>query len=124
VHTPIKAAHYLRNQLKLLVADAVTVKLVSTAKFHANREFRRIRPPCKILKADTRAILKAFHQIPYATEQGIISAKQGILAQEQGKFFRQTGNHRRMIYSTHIHRLDPAPISDKLRVDLSRPFNT
>jgi hypothetical protein len=39
---------------------------------------------CEILNADTRAISKAFSQIPYATEQGIISAEQGILAQEQG----------------------------------------
>jgi hypothetical protein len=36
------------------------------------------------LKASTRAISKAFSQIPYVTEQGIISAEQGILAQEQG----------------------------------------
>jgi len=28
----------------------------------------------------------AFSQIPYATEQGIISAEQGILVQEQGIF--------------------------------------
>jgi hypothetical protein len=41
---------------------------------------------CEILKANTRAISKAFSQIPYATEQGIISAEQGILAQEQGIF--------------------------------------
>jgi hypothetical protein len=27
-----------------------------------------------------------FSQIPYATEQGIISAEQGILVQEQGIF--------------------------------------
>jgi hypothetical protein len=33
---------------------------------------------CKILKANTRAISKAFSHIPYATEQGIISAEQGI----------------------------------------------
>jgi hypothetical protein len=49
-----------------------------------NREFCRIRPLCEILKADTRANSKAFSQIPYATEQGIILAEQGILAQEQG----------------------------------------
>jgi hypothetical protein len=36
------------------------------------------------LKADTRANSKACSEIPYATEQGIISAEQGILAQEQG----------------------------------------
>jgi hypothetical protein len=71
-----------------VVADAVAVEPVSTAKFPANREinreFCRIRPLCKILKADTRAISKAFSQIPYAKEQGIISAEQGISAQEQG----------------------------------------
>jgi hypothetical protein len=71
-----------------MVADAVAFEPVSAAKFPANREinreFRRIRPPCKILKPDTRTISKAFSQIPYETEQGIISAEQGILAREQG----------------------------------------
>jgi len=72
----------------MLVADAVQVEPVSPARFPAsrekNREFRQIRPLCEILKANTRAISKGFSQIPYATEQGIISAGQGILAQEQG----------------------------------------
>jgi hypothetical protein len=36
------------------------------------------------LEANTRAISKAFSEIPYATEQGIISAEQRILVQEQG----------------------------------------
>jgi hypothetical protein len=71
-----------------VVADAVTVEPVSTPKFPANREinreFCRIHPLCEILNADTRAISKAFGQIPYATEQGIISVEQGILTQEQG----------------------------------------
>jgi len=31
-------------------------------------------------------ISRAFEQIPYVTEQGIISAEQGILLQEQGIF--------------------------------------
>jgi hypothetical protein len=38
----------------------------------------------RFLKADTQANSKASSEIPYATEQGIISAEQGILAQEQG----------------------------------------
>ncbi|MGC2115536.1 MAG: hypothetical protein WA656_13510 [Pseudolabrys sp.] len=70
------------------MADTVQVEPVSPAEFPANREknreFRQIRPLCEILKANTRAISKAFSQIPYATEQGIISAEQRILAQEQG----------------------------------------
>ncbi|MFZ0096417.1 MAG: hypothetical protein WAK97_21060 [Pseudolabrys sp.] len=70
------------------MADAVTYEPVSILKFPANREknreFRQIRPLCEILKANTRTISKAFSQIPYATEQGIISAEQRILAQEQG----------------------------------------
>jgi hypothetical protein len=73
-----------------LAADAVAVEPVSAAKFPANREINRefyqIRPPCEILKANTRAISMPFSQIPYATEQGIISAEQGILVQEQGIF--------------------------------------
>jgi hypothetical protein len=68
--------------------DAVAVEPVSTPKFPANREINRefyqIRPPCEILKANTRVISKAFSQIPYTTEQGIILAEQGILVQEQG----------------------------------------
>ena len=40
----------------------------------------------QILKADTRVNSKASSEIPYATEQGIISADQGILVQEQGIF--------------------------------------
>jgi hypothetical protein len=70
------------------VADAVVVEPVSTPKFPANREinreFCRIRPVCDILEADTRANSKTCSEIPYATEQRIISLEQGILAQEQG----------------------------------------
>src|SRR5450830_1073828 len=79
-----------RKFARRMVADAVTYEPVSTLKFPANREknreFRRIRPLSAILKADTRANSKACSEIPYATEQGIISAEQGILAQEQGIF--------------------------------------
>ena len=64
------------------------VEPVSTPKFPANREknreFRQICLLRAISKADTRANSKAFSQIPYATEQGIISEEQGILAPEQG----------------------------------------
>jgi len=71
-----------------VVADAVAIESVSTPKFPANREinreFCRIHPLCEILNADTRAISKAFGRIPYAAEQGIISAKQGFLTQDQG----------------------------------------
>ena len=71
-----------------LVADAVQVEPVSPAKFPANREknreFYQIRALGAILKADTRANSEPCSEIPYATEQGIISAEQGILAQEQG----------------------------------------
>jgi hypothetical protein len=71
-----------------VVADAVVVEPVSTPKFPGNREINReccqIRTLSKILKANTRANPKACGKIPYATEQGIISAEQGILAQEQG----------------------------------------
>ena len=73
-----------------MAADAVAFEPVSTPKFPANREknreFRQIRPLCEILKADTRANSKASSEIPYATEQGIISAEQGIQIQEQGIF--------------------------------------
>jgi hypothetical protein len=68
--------------LKILVVDAVIVEPVSTPKFPANRdinrEFRQIRSLCKILNADTRAISKAFGQITYATELGILPTKSKI----------------------------------------------
>jgi hypothetical protein len=71
-----------------VVADAVTVEPVSTAKFPANREinreFCRIRPLSAILKADMRANSEACSEIPYATEQGNILEEQGIPAEEQG----------------------------------------
>jgi hypothetical protein len=71
-----------------VVADAVQVEPVSTAKFPANREknreFRRIRPLGAILKADTRVDSEACSEIPYAAEQGIILAEQGISARDQG----------------------------------------
>ena len=78
------------EKLEWMVADAVAIEPVSIPKFPANREknreFRQIRPLCEILKADTRANSKVSSEIPYATEQGIISAQQGILVQEQGIF--------------------------------------
>jgi hypothetical protein len=68
--------------LEILVAHTVPIEPVSTAKFPANREinreFHRIRPIAAILKADTRANSEACSEIPYATEQGIISEEQGI----------------------------------------------
>jgi hypothetical protein len=73
-----------------VVADAVAFESVSTPEFPANREinreFHQTRPPCEILNANTWVISKTFSQIPYATEQGIVSAEQGILVQEQGIF--------------------------------------
>jgi len=73
-----------------VVADAVTVEPVSTAKFPANREknreFRRIHPLGPILSAHTLAKSKVSSEIPYATEQGNILEEQGIQAQEQGIF--------------------------------------
>ena len=87
-----------------MVADAVAVEPVSTPEFPANREinreFHQIGPLCKIRKADTRADSKASSEIPYATEQGIISAEQGILVYEQGAFNGQIRNHQ-MRFSVH-----------------------
>jgi hypothetical protein len=88
-----------------VVADAVVVEPVSTPKFPANREnnreFRRIRSLCEILKASKRAISKASSQIPYATEQGIISAEQGILALEQGNLPTKSKSSSEEVFGTH-----------------------
>ncbi|HEX9143256.1 MAG TPA: hypothetical protein VGA09_03215, partial [Candidatus Binatia bacterium] len=71
-------------------AEAVDLEPVSASKFPANREinreFHRIRALGAILKVGTRANSEVCSEIPYATEQGIISAEQGILVQEQGIF--------------------------------------
>ena len=71
-----------------MVEDAVPVEPVSIPEFPANREinreFRRIRPPGAILKADTRVNSAAYSEIPYATEQGIFAKEQGICTREQG----------------------------------------
>ena len=99
-----------------MVADAVAVEPVSTPKFPANREINRefyqIRPPCEISKANTRAISMPFSQIPYATEQGIISAEQGILdctpGGEQG-----LGCWIDSLVGVLILELDRAPISER-----------
>ena len=72
---------------KGLVADAVAVEPVSTPKFPANREknreFFNFGPDSGLEHSMRPMISRAFKQIPYVTEQGIISAEQGILAQEQ-----------------------------------------
>ena len=81
------AAQIKRAGRERLHAFHVCDWLVPTTDMLNDRgEFRQIRPLCKILKADTRANSKASSEIPYATEQGIISAEQGILVQEQGIF--------------------------------------
>jgi hypothetical protein len=71
-----------------VVADAVDLEPVSTAKFPANREknreFRRIRTFGAILKADTLVNSEACSKIPYSTEQGIFAKEQGICRREQG----------------------------------------
>ncbi|MGA9456690.1 MAG: hypothetical protein WBV43_14615 [Pseudolabrys sp.] len=78
-----RARRAIGGKSRKMVADAVAFEPVSTPEFPANREknreFRQIRPLCEILKADTRANSKVSSEIPYATEQGIISAEQGIL---------------------------------------------
>jgi hypothetical protein len=88
-----------------VVADAVGFEPVSTPKFPANREknreFHRIRALGAILKADTRANSEACSEIPYATEQGIISKEQGILAQEQGFCLRKPKSSPDEVFGTH-----------------------
>jgi hypothetical protein len=71
-----------------VVADAVLVEPVSTAKFPANREINREFCRIAVLVA-SEAVNNGFvtglsKRIPYTTEQGIILAEQGLLAREQG----------------------------------------
>ena len=71
-----------------VVADAVAVEPVSTTKFSANREKNREFfnfGPDRGLEHPVRPLISGLlSKIPYAIEQGIISAEQGILALEQG----------------------------------------
>jgi hypothetical protein len=110
-----------------VVADAVAFEPVSTPVFPANREinreFCRTRPLCMILKVDTRAKSKAFSQIPYAIEQGIILAEQGILAQEQGILPGQNQNHHRMRFSVRTTGLAPGSANRKHQI-APRPWRT
>jgi hypothetical protein len=75
-------------RLSILVADAVQVEPVSTAKFPANREknkeFYRIAVSVASETANNDVVTGLPKRIPYSTEQGIILAEQGILAREQG----------------------------------------
>ena len=89
-----------RDSGDCLVADAVLVEPVSTAKFPANREknreFRKIvasrAPEIRNNGLGTGLLT----QIPYSTEQGIILAEQGI--------FARTGN-----FITRARELDTSP---------------
>ena len=71
-----------------MVADAVRVEPVSTAKFPANREknreFCRIAVSVDSETVNNCAVAEIPKRIPYSTEQGIILAEQGILARKQG----------------------------------------
>ena len=77
-----------------MVADAVVVEPVSTAKFPANREknreFFNFRRASRLIWLTNPIISVTWSQISYSMEQGIISAEQGILAQEQGNLTAKT----------------------------------
>ena len=82
-----------------------------------NREFHQIGPLCKILKAATRADSKASSEIPYATEQGIISAEQGILVQEQG-ISPATESLPNDVFGTYRLALVAMLVDAQMRVDI------
>ena len=66
----------------MLVADAVAVEPVSTAKFPANREINReffnFGPDRSSEVAIRPMIQRTWSEIPYSTEQGIFAKEQGI----------------------------------------------
>ena len=67
-----------------------------------NREFRQIRPLCKILKTDTRANSKASSEIPYAKEQGIISAEnREFWFRTRGFFWSNPKSSPDEVFGTH-----------------------
>ena len=112
----------MRDSGNCVVADAVPVEPVSILKFPANREknreFRQISPLCEILKADTRANSEACSEIPYVTEQGIISAEQGILVQEQGISPANTESLPNDVFGTYRLALVAMLVDAQMRVDI------
>ena len=69
-------------------------------------------------------IQRTWNEIPYATEQGIISKEQGILAQEQGFCLRKPKSSPDEVFGTHRCRnagftvpetADAADVSMRLR---------
>ena len=80
----------IRDSENCVVADAVLVEPVSTAKFPANREINRECCRIAVLVA-SEAVNNGFvtglsKRIPYTTEQGIILAEQGTLGARTGNF--------------------------------------
>jgi hypothetical protein len=93
--------HYPAKSLIWLVSDPANREI--------NREFRQVRSLCEILKANKRANSKASSQIPYSTEQGIISAEQGILALEQGILPTDPRSPSGEVFVTHNDARQRAP---------------
>ena len=73
-----------------MVADAVAVKPVSTAKFPANREKNRDYFDFgAVSRSDAPVkpmISRPWSQIPCSSEQGIFEQEQGIYGGDQGRF--------------------------------------
>ena len=81
-----------------MVDDAVCCEPLSTYKFPvkqgSNREFRAFSPLRWSLARSKRAgFTEVFPQIPYSTEQGILSIEQRIFSAEQGIFREEPGTY-------------------------------
>jgi hypothetical protein len=67
-----------------MAADAVAIEPISTTKFPANREknreFFHFWPDSGLEHPMRPMISRAFEQIPYVTEQGILLQEQGIFS--------------------------------------------
>ena len=70
------------------------------------------------MKADTRANSEACSEIPYVTEQGIISAEQGILVQEQGISPANTESLPNDVFGTYRLALVAMLVDAQMRVDI------
>ena len=90
-----------------MAADAVALEPVSKLKFPANREINReffnFGPDRGSEVAIRPMIQRTWSEIPYATEQGIISEEQGNLAQEQGFCLRKPKSSPDEVFGTHRH---------------------
>jgi hypothetical protein len=104
----------LENMKRVVLIACASQKLPHAAMakdLYVSSLFRLCLRYAQALKPDGIFIL-CFSQIPYATEQGIISAEQGISGAGTGNFTCQNRNHCRVRFSVRT-TVDPSQSSPR-----------